>query len=232
MGVARRQIRRIRRRARLGCKPHPCHRVAAVIDLNGVAEDSATVLPRTYESPAWECFVWRISYPAADASDLVAGRLPLRCSTATKHSSDLQGDVRFFARLQERGRPRRSCKTKRRVQPPAYRRHCRQHPRRHHPHPRGRRRVPLRRLERSKTKADPLRLLGPRRINQNQSGRGERCARLVVPASIPASRGCCSLERRALPPMITTMPSDGPAHRQIGAFPRGEAVVPAPRREV
>ena len=64
------------------------------------------------------------------------------------------------------------------------------------------------------------------------SGRGERCARLVVPASIPASGKSCSSPPRALPPMITTMPGDGPAHRQIGAFPRGEAVVPAPRREV
>ena len=62
-------------------------------------------------------FGWRISYPAADAVKLASVRLPLRrsasVSTARKHSTDLQGDVRFFARLPERGRPQRWCKTKR-----------------------------------------------------------------------------------------------------------------------
>ena len=63
-------------------------------ELNGVAEDSGTVLPRTYESRYWECFGWRISYPAADAVKLVRVRLTLRCSTARKHSTDLQVKVR------------------------------------------------------------------------------------------------------------------------------------------
>jgi len=98
------------RGARLGCKLHPCHLVAAAIEI------STALLGTRGLSPVWERLGWRISYPAADAVKLASVRLPLRrsasVSIARKHSTDLRGDVRFFARLRERGRPQRSYKTR------------------------------------------------------------------------------------------------------------------------